>query len=181
VIAYFVGDYTDIRTGYFRSMTEDFSADETVIKQDNHNVLLVIIEADNSMKAVSYFINTFARLKGTKLTMLCIARDQPSEVYPDKDAYETAKKENEEKFKAFIEKTRNMLLTVGLPETSIVVKEDTAIKGNALDKIAEEQKTFQYDTILIGGTQMTKAEEFILGNIAVKLVRAAIGPVITVF
>jgi len=53
-------------------------------------------------------------------------------------------------------------------------------KGVA-EQILAEQKKGPYNTIVVGGTKMTKAQEFIFGNIAIKLLRKSDCSVITVF
>lgn len=49
------------------------------------------------------------------------------------------------------------------------------------NKIMEEQNLSRCKSVIIGGSYMSKPEEFILGNIPVKLIREARFSVITVF
>jgi len=53
--------------------------------------------------------------------------------------------------------------------------------GHAADQIVKEQEEGRYDTIVVSGTKMPKHQEFLFGNLAVKLIRSVDCPVITVY
>jgi len=69
---------------------------------------------------------------------------------------------------------------VNFTKEAIQIKASHITKESVALKIMEEQKQYHYDTIVIGGTKMSKAQEFLFGNAAVKLVREAGCPIITV-
>lgn len=181
LVAYLIGSYRDLRVSYFTTKYPEPKPVETSPAGDGRKILLFIDDSPNALKAASYLADTFGHRDRASITILGIVRDQPENVFPNREEWEKAKTANHQRLDDLVKHAHETLTRGGIKEESIHVQESPVSKESIAEKIIEEQERFHFDTIILGGTRMSKAEEFIFGNIAVKLVRAAVGPVITVY
>ncbi|WAC06450.1 MAG: universal stress protein [Thermodesulfobacteriota bacterium] len=180
LIAYFVGFYHDARVSHFASLVTAPEVPTRTVMDHGRNLLLCIYNSPNVLKAAKYVVDTFAGQKGTAVTVLGIVREPSFDLFSTKEEWENAKKKSQSEISGLTEQTQNILLEGGFPKGSFQIKTSHIFEKSVALKIMEEQKQFHYDTIVIGGTKMSKAQEFLFGNVAVKLVREAGCPIITV-
>jgi len=180
LIAYFVGFYHDTRVSHFASLVVDPEVTTRPLIDHGRNLLLCIHNSPNVLKAAKYVVDAFAGQKGTTVTVLGIVRAPSFDLFNTREEWENAKKKSQSEISGLTEQTQNILLEGGFPKESFQIKTSHISKESVALRIIEEQEQFHYDTIVIGGTKMSKAQEFLFGNVAVKLVREADCPIITV-
>ena len=180
IIAYFVGFYHDARVSHFASLLTAPVVPTGAVMDHGRNLLLCIYNSPNVLKAAKYVANTFAGQKGTTVTVLGIVREPSFDLFNTREKWENAKKDSQSEISGLTEQTQNILVEGGLPKEAIRTKASHISKESVALRIMEEQEQYHYDTIVIGGTKMSKAQEFLFGNAAVKLVREAGCPIITV-
>ena len=180
LIAYFVGFYHDARVSLYASLAAAPEIPTRTLMDHGRNLLLCIHNSPNVLKAAKYVANTFADQKGTVVTVFGIVREPSFDLFNTREEWENAKKESQSEISGLTEQTQNILVEGGLPKEAIRTKASRISKESVALKIMEEQEQFHYDTIVIGGTKMSKAQEFLFGNAAVKLVREAGCPITTV-
>ena len=76
------------------------------------------------------------------------------------------------RFKAMLEKAKDKLVECGYDPHNIELLLMTDPYPTIAEAIINHCKTQHYDMVIIGRKKMTKAEEFVLGDVSVKLLRA---------
>ncbi|MDY6823881.1 MAG: universal stress protein [Thermodesulfobacteriota bacterium] len=88
--------------------------------------------------------------------------------------------EQADRYQAVMDEAKNRLVEGGFPpdniETELVSEPYQTISDGIMDLFAKEK----YDMVVIGRKRMSKAEEFVLGDPSIKLVRALEGTAIVV-
>ena len=84
----------------------------------------------------------------------------------------TFTKEEEKRLMGLLEKTKDDLIEKGFPPENINIEMAAAPYPTIADGIIDYFNKGDYDMVLIGRKRMSKAEEFVMGDISVKLVRA---------
>jgi nucleotide-binding universal stress UspA family protein len=155
---------------------------EKAVSASNRNgVVLVIDNSANAMKASRYVAEHFAMDPEMKVTIMGFIREPSEDLFGHPDEYRRAKKDNEENIAALVDAAQKTLLSGGFLKESISVKTVRIRKETVASRLLEEQKRNPCDTIVVGGVKLSKPEEFIFGNLAVKLVRESECPVVTVY
>jgi len=83
----------------------------------------------------------------------------------------TFTKEEEERLSDLLQKTRNNLIEKGFYPENIHIKMVTEPYPTIAEGIFDQFKKGHYNLVVIGRKRMSKAEEFVMGDISVKLVR----------
>lgn len=88
--------------------------------------------------------------------------------------------EQKTRFREILEETKERLLESGFREeyikTEMTVSDYPAISDGIIDQFNKDN----YNLVVIGRKRMTKAEEFVLGDPSVKLIRALTGTAVMV-
>lgn len=79
-----------------------------------------------------------------------------------------------------MEKARDQLLEAGFMSKNIIVKIVDTPYPTVADGIIDQFSKGHYDMVVIGRKKMSKAEEFVLGDTSVRLVRALEGTAVLV-
>jgi len=85
-----------------------------------------------------------------------------------------------ERYRAMLEKARDKLVEAGFNPDHIEIKLVTEPYPTIADGIIDQCKKRKYNMVVIGRKKMSKAEEFVLGDVSVKLVRALEGAAVFV-
>ncbi|MBW1721859.1 MAG: universal stress protein [Deltaproteobacteria bacterium] len=85
-----------------------------------------------------------------------------------------------ERYRAMLEKARDKLVEAGFNPDHIEIKLVTEPYPTIADGIIDQCKKRKYNMVVIGRKKMSKAEEFVLGDVSVKLVRALEGAAVLV-
>jgi len=84
------------------------------------------------------------------------------------------------RYLALLEKAKERLVEFGFDPEKIKIEMVTKSYGTVSEGIIEMCKKHKYDLVIIGRKRMSKAEEFVLGDVSVKLVRSLEGPAVLV-
>ena len=84
------------------------------------------------------------------------------------------------RFMAVLQKAKDKLIESGFHPNNIEVEMVTQPYGTVADGIIYQFKKKHFDIVVIGRKRMSKAEEFVKGDISVKLVRALEGAAVLV-
>lgn len=79
-----------------------------------------------------------------------------------------------------LEKAKDKLVESGFNPNNIEIRLVTEPYQTVADGIIDQCKDKAYDLVVIGRKRMSKAEEFVLGDVSVKLVRALEGSAVLV-
>lgn len=79
-----------------------------------------------------------------------------------------------------LEKARDRFLEKGMPMENITLKMVTEPYDTMADGIIDQAKQIRPSLVVIGRKRMSKAEEFVLGDASIKLVRALDGMAVLV-
>ena len=84
------------------------------------------------------------------------------------------------RFTAVLEKAKDRLTETGFNPNNIKIELVTDPYETVAEGIIDQFKKQEYDMVVIGRKRMSKAEEFVLGDVSVKLVRALEGAAVLV-
>lgn len=84
------------------------------------------------------------------------------------------------RYQALLERARDRLIESGFNPNLIEIKLVTEPYQTVADGIIDQCKKKRCDLVVIGRKKMSKAEEFVLGDVSVKLVRALEGAAVLV-
>jgi hypothetical protein len=84
------------------------------------------------------------------------------------------------KFQQFLEGIRDKLVEDGFRPDHIEINLATETYSTITDGIIDQYNKGEYNMVVLGRKRMSKAEEFVLGDVGVKLVRALEGVAILV-
>ena len=79
-----------------------------------------------------------------------------------------------------LEEAKNKLVAKGFPPGNVTINYVTDPYPTITDGIIDQYKKGVYDIVVIGRKDMSKAEEFVLGDISTRLIRALKGAAILV-
>jgi len=84
------------------------------------------------------------------------------------------------RFSAVLEKARDKLVENGFNPSNIEIELVTDPYPTVAEGIIDKFKKKHFDMVVIGRKRMSKAEEFVMGDVSVKLVRALEGTAVLV-
>ena len=88
--------------------------------------------------------------------------------------------EQPSRFSALLEKAKDRLVEMGFNPRNIEIKLVTKPYATVTDGIIDQFNEGRFDMVVIGRKRMSKAEEFVRGDVSVKLVRALEGAAVLV-
>ena len=134
-----------------------------------NTILVPLNESIISQMVIDYLVNIGFNPEHVDITLLHVFL-KPSveeELMGKKFA-----KERLRKIKQFLDRTRKKLVDNGFFEDQTRIKVVTEQYSSVTDGIIDQFKKNQYKMVMIGRRRMSKSEEFVLGDISIKLVRA---------
>jgi nucleotide-binding universal stress UspA family protein len=180
VVAYLLGIYRDARKTQYTTFWRP-EAEKSASQPSHRNVLLVIDNSANAAKTSRYVVNNFAVDSDMTVTVLGFIREPSEDLFPNPDEFRKARVTSEESIAVLVDDAQKTLLSGGFPQEAIRIKTIRIKKETIASRLLGEQKKDPCDTIVVGGVRLSKPEEFIFGNLAVKLVRESNCPVVTVY
>jgi len=179
-VAYLLGKYRDVQraryTTFWRPETES-----SALQPSHRRVLLVIDNSVNAAKTARYVVESYGKNPDMTVTILGFIREPSLDLFANRDEFREAKELSEETIAYLVADAHQTLLSGGFPQEAISVKTIRIGKETIASKLLDEQNKVPYHSIVVGGAKISKAEEFIFGNLAVKLVRESNCPVVTVY
>lgn len=133
------------------------------------SILITCNDSVSSRAALDFFIRIASSKDDTLITLVHILRKpSASEELMGKKFIQ----EQPSRFKAVLEKARNLLVENGFNKDNIVTELVTEPYSTVSEGIIELCKKKKYDMVVIGRKRMSKAEEFVLGDVSMKLIRS---------
>jgi nucleotide-binding universal stress UspA family protein len=148
--------------------------------QGEKSILLSIDQPGNALKLTKHIVGYFGRNNTVNITLMGIVREPSKDLFSEREELSRIAKDNEAAILAAVARSKEILREGGFLEENIQTKIVKIQQGNAAARILEEQERNHYDIIVTCATKMSKAEEFLLGSVAVKLVRESNSPVLVV-
>lgn len=172
-----VGTYADVRRDYERKVR---SSGEAQVSRSGHKILLCVDQTSAGQNAVMCTAGLFGKDPEVSITLLCSAAE------PNPDLLANAEEAAKEASSAIagaqnaIRRATDQLAECGVPAASLSQRIVGGEMGRLSDAILREQREGHYDTIVIGKQHLTRAQEFLFGDVAVRLARQAPCPVLVV-
>ena len=177
-------------TGLFVGSFRD-SSERGVIKQQLREVAVpftgkecnILFYIDNSplSAASAEWFGAYFGGRDIMVTLLWVYNEDESEKFASHELADEYVSQQGNETAAFLDKIRDMLIDSGIPQDSVVIN-NVAVKGKVpvSDKILEELNDGNYDLLLLSKHQQTKAQEFLFGDVPIRLLREASIPVLSV-
>lgn len=140
-----------------------------------HSILIAVNDSFSSKAALEYFSNLTFCPDSIDVTLIHVFRKPAA---GDELMGKKFMKAQPARYLALLEKARQTLVDTGVPETNIRVKIVNEPCETVADGIIEAYKKGGHSMIVIGRRKKSKAEEFVKGDLCVKLVRELEGAAI---
>jgi len=134
-----------------------------------NTILVALNESIISHMAIDYLINSGLNPEHVDITLLHIFQKASAE---EELMGKKFTKERLPKIKKFLEGARKKLIDNGFLEDQTRIKITTEQYSSVTEGIIDQFKKNHYKMVMIGRRKMSKSEEFVLGDISIKLVRA---------
>ena len=134
-----------------------------------NTILVALNESIISHMSIDYLINIGLKPELVDITLLHIFQQASAE---EKLMGKKFTKERLPKIKKILEEARKKLIDHGFLEDQTRIKITTEQYPNVTEGIIDQFKKNHYKMVMIGRRRMSKSEEFVLGDISIKLVRA---------
>jgi nucleotide-binding universal stress UspA family protein len=142
-----------------------------------NSILVALNDSVSSRKAVEFMLQFSILPKDADLTLLHVFR-KPS---AGEDLMgEKFMNQQPAKFQQFLEDIREKLVRNGFDPVRVEIKLTTETYPTITEGIIDQFNKGKYNMVVLGRKRMSKAEEFVLGDVGVKLVRALEGVAILV-
>lgn len=143
----------------------------------NLSILFAVNESASSRAAVNYLASLPLKPEAVRIKLVHVLRKPSSgeEMMGKKYMAQEA-----DKFTETLSRARDQLVAHGFMESNIDIELVAEPYETISDGIMDQFNNGAYDMVVIGRKKMSKAEEFVLGDPSVKLVRALEGTAIVV-
>jgi nucleotide-binding universal stress UspA family protein len=142
-----------------------------------NSILVALNDSVSSRKALDFMLRFSILPKDAYLTLLHVFRKPAA---GEALMGEKFMKQQPVKFQQFLEGIRNKLVENGFDSNRIEIKLATEAYATTTEGIIDQFHKGGYNMVVLGRKRMSKAEEFVLGDVGVKLVRALEGVAILV-
>jgi len=141
------------------------------------SILISLNDSISSRSALAFFSKLPLSKEDSHITLMhLLKKPSASEELMGKKFTQ----EQPARFKAVLEKARDKLVDIGFNPDNIDIELVTESFATVADGIIAQCYKKRYDMVIIGRKRMTKAEEFVLGDVSVKLIRALEGTAVLV-
>ena len=135
----------------------------------NNSIVVALDDSATSRAVVDYLIALPFCRDDLHITLLHVFK-KPSA--SEELMGETFTKEEPKRFLVVLEKAKNILVERGIYAGNIEINLVTEPYPTVSDGIIDQFKKGDFNMVVIGRKRMSKAEEFVLGDVSAKLVRA---------
>lgn len=148
-----------------------------ILKKTEKKVLVALNDSMNSKAVIDFVINLPLNPEDLNICLLHIFRkSSASEELMGRKF--TA--EQPDKMVAMLEKAKDSLVKNGFLPEKVHVEIVQHKYPNVTDGIIDQHKKQKYDIVVIGRKKMSKAEEYVMGDISIKLIRMLEGAAVLV-
>ena len=147
------------------------------MEKRNNSILVALNDSISSRDVIDYLINLSLCPEDCSIYLLHFFRKTPASI----DLM--GKKFTEERpsrMLTVLQKAKERLIGHGFYPDKIKTKLITDVYPTVSDGIIDRYKKGDYNLVVIGRKEMSKAEEFVMGDISIKLIRALEGSAILV-
>ncbi len=176
IVGSLAGTYADIKLSYQEAVSGAKSL-PTSILPTNQKLLIYIDETKAAIAAVRYVAYCCGPKSDATVTILGLPSCPSPEFFESSDKHKEEYSRTLESMKVLAKETRSILVESGFAEASIETRLEDSQNTRISDAILEEQKSGGHSTIVIGRHNLSRAEEFLFGNPAIRLARQAPCPV----
>lgn len=142
-----------------------------------NTILVALNDSVSSRKALEFMLQFSILPKDADLTLLHVFRKPAA----GEDLMgEKFMRQQPARLQKFLEDTRDKLVKNGFDPVRIEIKLTTETYPTITEGIIDQFNKSNYSMVVLGRKRMSKAEEFVLGDVGVKLVRALEGVAILV-
>jgi len=167
------GTYADIKRGYLETIHGPKA--HTVVSSPAEQRLLVYVDDSGAaMNVIRYVADMFGQVPDVRVTLLSVLRE-PNADLPSPNEQESPK--NPESKNLVLEKAREILIKSGFADDFVESRLVRRYNVRASDALLRQQKAGAYTAIVLGRRPLSRAEEFLFGDTAIRLVRSATCPV----
>jgi nucleotide-binding universal stress UspA family protein len=142
-----------------------------------NSILVALNDSVSSRKALEFMLRFSILPKEAYLTLLHVFRKPAS---GEELMGEKFMRQQPLKFRQFLEGIRDKLVENGFQADRIAINLATEAYATTTEGIIDQFHKGEYSMVVLGRKRMSKAEEFVLGDVGVKLVRALEGVAILV-
>lgn len=142
-----------------------------------NSILVAVNDSVSSRGVLKYLTSLPLAPKEVRITLLHVLRKPAAS---EELMGEKFTKEQPGRMMAILEQAKEKLIQQGLRPDHIDVKLVTEPYPTVTDGIIDFFRKGNYNMVVIGRKRMSKAEEFVLGDISIKLVRALEGVAIMI-
>jgi nucleotide-binding universal stress UspA family protein len=129
------------------------------------------------MNAIRYVASTFGQVPAVKVTLFSVSGNPKAELFKSQKEHEEAQAKALDSSRSIMAEAQKLLVQGGFPDDHIESRVVERQNARVSDLILEEQRTGNYSAIVAGRLRLSRAEEFLFGNVAVRLARQAGCPV----
>ncbi|GAB4339851.1 MAG: hypothetical protein Kow0099_15370 [Candidatus Abyssubacteria bacterium] len=176
IVGFLVGIYVDIREGYRQTMSGP-GPRAPVTFPTEQRLLVYLDETEASMNAVRYVARLFGRVLEAQVTLMAVFSKLNPELFRSHKEHQEERPRALESSKRAIERAYAILKEGGFDDSRIATRFANSQNARISDVILNEQRSGDYTAIVVGKHHLSRAEEFLFGNVAVRLAREASCPV----
>ncbi len=143
----------------------------------NKSILVAINDSPSSRNALDYLSDCVGVWGDTRITLLHVFRNPSVSEELVGDNY---LEEQREHFVSILETARDHLVARGMPPENVILRLEMTPYTTVAEGLIDQLRRGTYDLVVIGRRRKSKAEEFVLGDVGVKMVRALEGTAILV-
>jgi nucleotide-binding universal stress UspA family protein len=172
-----VGSYADIRRDYRRTIQHTGAAPTRPI---GHKILVCVDGSVVSQQAAGYAGALFGMGPEVSITLLFATSAPKPDLFANSKALADEASRAAVASENALQRAAAILREHGVPKASLSARVVAAEGARLSDVILREQRDGHHDVIVVGKHRLTRAQEFLFGNVAVRLAREAPCPVLVV-
>jgi nucleotide-binding universal stress UspA family protein len=178
VFAFAVGTYADLRRSYRRKIAEDTM--NVSVGGIGHKILVCVDESGPGQQTALCAGDLFGRDPETSIVLLCAAAEPNPDFFSNQSELGQELSRVNATAAEAVQHATASLKKYGIPESRISTRVVSEKGGRVSDRILQEQREGDYSLIIVGKHQLTRAQEFLFGSLAIRLARDAPCPVLIV-
>lgn len=176
IVGLLTGTYADIKRGYVEAIRRA-SPPSAAVLPSQQKLLVYLDESGAAMNAVRYVAHLFGNLPAVTVTLLSVPKKTNPELLGHNKTQEDAKSDGPKSSQGGMDKARELLLQSGFTDLRIETRSVERTEGRVSDAILAEQKAGNHSAIVVGRHNLSRAQEFLFGSVAIRLARQAACPV----
>jgi nucleotide-binding universal stress UspA family protein len=171
VFGFAVGTYADLRSSYRKKIVEDVV--DIPAPGIGHKILVCVDESGPGQQAAVCAGELFGRDPAASIVLLCASAEPNPDFFANQSELGQALSRVNATVAEALQRATANLKKYGISESRVSTRIVSGKSGRVSDRILQEQREGNYSLIIVGKHQLTRAQEFLFGSRAVRLVRDA--------